>query len=196
MNRLDPGEEAEEDVSRQVGGNELAPYGVRVFFSSSILRIRSITQQTADIIRVVPRQTSRLVSSISQQTIRIMRSIHHGIDQCFSLGARNLATMETGIQVALETGRSVVYGVRSFLRSSILMLRVVHQGIELRVALFVHNTEALSYLTLRYAGVSPDVTNRFLNYYRLKPVGWITLAKRIKRFKALHRKISNVTDPS
>ena len=35
-----------------------------------------------------------------------------------------------------------------------------------------------------------------LNYYRLKPVGWITLAKRIKRFKALHRKISNVTDPS
>ena len=36
----------------------------------------------------------------------------------------------------------------------------------------------------------------FLNYYRLKPVGWITLAKRIKRFKALHRKISNVTDLS
>ena len=38
--------------------------------------------------------------------------------------------------------------------------------------------------------------NETLNYYRLKPVGWITLAKRIKRFKALHRKISNVTDPS
>ena len=37
---------------------------------------------------------------------------------------------------------------------------------------------------------------KHLNYYRLKPVGWITLAKRIKRFKALHRKISNVTDPS
>ena len=41
-----------------------------------------------------------------------------------------------------------------------------------------------------------ELYNQDLNYYRLKPVGWITLAKRIKRFKALHRKISNVTDPS
>ena len=151
-------EEAEGEVSRKMRVDESVPYlddisrrNVRAFFSSSILRIRSISQQTVFIIRAIP-----------QQTARIMQSIHHRIEHLFSLGAHNLATMETRIQVVLETGRPVVYGVRSFFRSSVLMLRLGHQRIELRIALAVHNTEALSYLVLRYAGFSPDATNRFI----------------------------------
>ena len=163
------GNHGEEDIR----GNGHAPYGIRAFFRSSILLvcsiprytvsiIRLIPQQTEDIIRAIPRQTSRLVSSISQQTVHIRQSIYHGIEQCFFLGARSLAIMEARMQGVLEMGRPVVCEVRSFFRSSVLMLRLGHQAVELRVALFVHNTEALSYLTLRQVGFSPNATNRFM----------------------------------
>ena len=115
-----------------------------------------------------------------------------------------VGTPETIVKHLLETGSSgekLLDGYASGRNGGMVKL-LLGKGIRsekaLENAVSSGNTENVKLLL--EAGIRSEKALNpglpHLNYYRLKPVGWITLAKRIKRFKALHRKISNVTDPS
>ena len=123
----------------------------------------------------------------------------HVIERCSGHGGV-WGTMAEHFDTALKVGKPVAENAlrqEAYYLVSECPLAATHigQGVsflspDAQTTLHIHHPIEL--LALSYEkGVQT-----YLNYYRLKPVGWITLAKRIKRFKALHRKISNVTDPS